>query len=170
MDLNPYIDRIPNFPKPGILFYDISPLLASPIAWQYSINQLTKHLKIYQADLLIGIESRGFLLAAPLAISLKLGFAMVRKKGKLPGKTVRYEYALEYGSDILEIQENTLKAGKKAIIVDDLLATGGTLEAATQLLQQGGIKVAAAACIIELGFLKGRSKITTPFHSLINFP
>jgi len=170
MDLTQYIGRVPDFPKPGILFYDISPLLASPIAWQYAINQLTKQLQSYQADLLIGIESRGFLLAAPLAISLQLGFAMVRKKGKLPGKTVRHEYALEYGTDTLEIQQNTLKAGKKAIIVDDLLATGGTIEATTKLLQQVGMAVSATACIIELGFLKGRSKIVTPFHSLINFP
>ncbi len=169
MDLQSYIGRIPNYPKPGILFYDISPLLAAPQAWSYCVRQLTDRLRPLQADLLVGIESRGFLLAAPLAIALNIGFVLVRKKGKLPGKTIGYTYDLEYGTDTLEIQQESLKYGTKALVVDDLLATGGTMQATIHLLHKIGMNVAAAACIIELAFLSGQSKIKVPFHSLIQF-
>lgn len=169
MDLQSYIGRIPNYPKPGILFYDISPLLAAPQAWSYCVRQLTDRLKPLQADLLVGIESRGFLLAAPLAIALNIGFVLVRKKGKLPGKTIGYTYDLEYGTDTLEIQQNVLDYGKKAIVVDDLLATGGTMQASINLLNKVGLEVAACACLIELSFLGGREKIKSPLHALMQF-
>jgi len=125
MDLKQHIRSIPDFPKPGILFYDISTLLAHPRAWQATVEQLAAALRPHQPELLIGIESRGFLVAAPLAYELGRGFAMVRKVGKLPGKTVRFTYDLEYGTDTLEIQEDAIVPGQRIVVVDDLLATAG---------------------------------------------
>ena len=113
MDLKAHIRSIPDFPKPGILFYDISTLLAHPVAWRTTIERLAEALRPQNPDLLMGIESRGFLVAAPLALALDSGFAMIRKKGKLPGKTVRYSYDLEYGTDIIEIQEDAVAPGQK---------------------------------------------------------
>ena len=125
MDLKQHIRSIPDFPKPGILFYDISSLLAHPQAWRATVERLAEAVHPYRPDLLVGIESRGFLVAAPLAFALGSGFAMVRKKGKLPGKTVRYSYDLEYGTDTIEMQEDAISPGQRIVIVDDLLATGG---------------------------------------------
>jgi adenine phosphoribosyltransferase len=122
-----------------------------------------------QPDLLVGIESRGFLVAAPLALKLGKGFAMVRKKGKLPGKTIRHTYDLEYGSDTIEVQADLIEPGQKVIVLDDLLATGGTLSAAITLLRNVGADVKGAACIIELTFLEGRKRLDVPFHSLIAY-
>ena len=136
LDLKTRIAQIPEFPKPGILFYDISPLLGDAEAWREAVRQLAIRIGPYKPDLLIGIESRGFLVAAPLAYALGSGFAMVRKKGKLPGKTVRFTYDLEYGSDTIEIQEDAIAPGQRVIVVDDLIATGGTTEAAIRLVTQ----------------------------------
>ena len=167
MDFKEHIRAIPDFPKPGILFYDISTLLAHPKAWQATVEHLAAAIRPHRPDLLVGIESRGFLVAAPLAFALGSGFAMVRKKGKLPGKTVSYTYDLEYGSDTIEVQEDAIAPGQRIIVVDDLLATGGTMQAAIDLVQRQGGTVAAAVCIIELAFLNGRQRITVPLSSMV---
>lgn len=169
IDLKDHIRQIADFPKPGILFYDISTLLAHPGAWHAAIGRLAAIVKPHKPDLLAGIESRGFLVAAPLAYALGCGFVMLRKKGKLPGATVPYSYDLEYGSDTLEIQQDAIAPGQRVVLVDDLLATGGTLAAAVQLLRNVGGDVVAAATIIELTFLSGRTKIDLPFESLIAY-
>src|SRR5439155_1198755 len=125
IDLKQHIRSIPDFPKPGILFYDISTLLAHAKAWHETVEQMAERVKKYKPDVLAGIESRGFLLAAPLALALGTGFVMLRKKGKLPGITVRHTYALEYGTDTIEIQSDAVHNGTRVVLVDDLLATGG---------------------------------------------
>jgi len=119
--------------------------------------------------MLVGIESRGFLVSAPLAYALNCGFVMVRKKGKLPGATIRYTYDLEYGSDTVEIQADAIAPGSRLIVLDDLLATGGTLHAAVRLCRMAGGDVVAAACIIELSFLSGRSKLDVPFTAVMSY-
>ncbi|MDF1793092.1 MAG: adenine phosphoribosyltransferase [Thalassobaculaceae bacterium] len=169
MDLKAHIRAVPDFPKPGILFYDISTLLAHPAAWKETVARLAEIIKPFKPDLLAGIESRGFLTAAPLALELGLGFMMVRKKGKLPGPTVPYTYDLEYGTDTVEIQEGAVAPGQRVVILDDLLATGGTLKASVELLRKVGGEVAGGACIMELSFLKGRDKLDIPFESLLQY-
>ncbi|MGO8918431.1 MAG: adenine phosphoribosyltransferase [Stellaceae bacterium] len=169
MDVKQHIRGIPDFPKPGILFYDISTLLAHAKAWQATVHHLDAALRPYQPELLVGIESRGFLVAAPLAYSLGCGFVMVRKKGKLPGVTIPYTYDLEYGSDTIEIQADAIRPGQRVIVLDDLLATGGTLGAAIRLCRMVGGDVLAAACIIELTFLDGRKRLDVPFTSVVNY-
>jgi adenine phosphoribosyltransferase len=167
MDFKKHIRAIPDFPKPGILFYDISTLLAHPGAWQATVEELAAVIRPHQPDLLVGIESRGFLVAAPLAYALGRGFAMVRKKGKLPGKTARFSYDLEYGTDTIEMQEDAISPGQRIIIVDDLIATGGTMQAAIDLVRRQGGEVAGVACIIELAFLNGRQRINAPLTSMV---
>jgi adenine phosphoribosyltransferase len=169
MDLKQHIRGIPDFPKPGILFYDISTLLAHADAWRTTVSRLDEVLRPYRPDLLVGIESRGFLVSAPLAYSLGCGFVMVRKRGKLPGTTIPYTYDLEYGTDTIEIQADAIKPGQRVIVLDDLLATGGTLSAAIRLCRMVGGEVAAAACIIELKFLDGRKRINVPFNSVVSY-
>jgi adenine phosphoribosyltransferase len=169
MDLKQHIRSIPNFPKPGILFYDISTLLAHPQAWRATVERLAEEVRPHRPDLLVGIESRGFLVAAPLAFAIGGGFAMVRKKGKLPGKTIRYSYDLEYGTDTIEIQEDAISPGQRIVIVDDLLATGGTMQAAVELVRRQGGTVVAGACIIELGFLNGRRRVEVPVTSMVTY-
>jgi adenine phosphoribosyltransferase len=169
VDLKAHIRQVPDFPKPGILFYDISTLLAHPAAWKETVDRLAEVIKPFKPDLLAGIESRGFLTAAPLALELGLGFLMVRKKGKLPGPTVPYTYDLEYGTDTVEIQEGAVQPGQRVVILDDLLATGGTLSASVELLRKVGGEVAGGACIMELSFLKGRDKLDIPFESLLQY-
>jgi adenine phosphoribosyltransferase len=169
MDLKDHIRAVPDFPKPGILFYDVSTLLAHAGAWGATIRRLADAVQPLAPDILVGIESRGFLVAAPLAKELAVGFAMVRKKGKLPGATVRYDYALEYGTDTVEVQQGMIPAGARVVVLDDLLATGGTLNAAITLLRRVGAEVVGAACVIELSFLAGRTKIDVPFVSLVTY-
>jgi adenine phosphoribosyltransferase len=169
MDLKDHIRSIPDFPKPGILFYDISTLLAHGKAWHHAIEQMADIARRYKPDVIAGIESRGFLLAAPLALALGTGFIMLRKKGKLPGITVRHTYALEYGTDTIEIQADAVKKGARVLLVDDLLATGGTMAAAVTLLEQVGAVVPAAGCIIELTFLEGRKKLSVPVEALLQY-
>lgn len=169
MDLKDHIRPIPDFPTPGILFYDISPLLAHPQAWQTTVERLAEIIQRHEPDVLAGIESRGFLVAAPLALQMKKGFVMVRKKGKLPGATLPYTYDLEYGSDTIEIQADAIEPGQRVFLLDDLLATGGTMNAAAQLLRSAGAVVTGAACIIELTFLHGRSKLDIPVSTLISY-
>jgi adenine phosphoribosyltransferase len=169
MDLKQHIRAVPDFPRPGILFYDISTLLAHAEAWQETVRQLAAAVTPHRPDVLVGIESRGFLVAAPLAYALGCGFVMVRKKGKLPGATIPYTYDLEYGSDTIEIQAEAIGPGQRVIVLDDLLATGGTLAAAVRLCRMVGGEVAAAACIIELSFLGGRRRIDVPFTSILRY-
>jgi adenine phosphoribosyltransferase len=169
MDLKDHISEIPDFPKPGILFYDISSLLSHADAWQVTMGRMAKAARIHQPDVIAGVESRGFLVAAPLALKLGCGFIMVRKPGKLPGATVQHSYELEYGTDTVEMQENAIAPGQRVIVVDDLLATGGTMAASISLLRKVGAEVCAAACIIELGFLKGREKLDVPVHALMTY-
>ena len=169
MDLKAYIREVPDFPKAGILFYDISTLLADPSAWKVTVQRLAEAVNDFQPDILIGIESRGFLVAAPLAMQLGLGFQMVRKQGKLPGKTVPLRYDLEYGSEIVEVQEGAISPGQRVVILDDLLATGGTMRAAVDLVRKVGGEVVGAACIMELSFLNGRAALDIPFTSLISY-
>ena len=170
MDLKDHIRSIPDFPKEGILFYDISTLLAHPDAWQVALGRLARHVARHQPDVLAGIESRGFLVAAPLAARLGIGFTMVRKKGKLPGKTIGHEYELEYGTDTVEIQADAVKKGERVVILDDLLATGGTLAASIELFNKVGAEVVGAACLIELTFLNGRERLGgVPFDALMAY-
>ena len=169
MDLKDHIRAVPDFPKPGILFYDISTLLRHADAWQVAMGRLAKLVRGYQPDILAGVESRGFLLAAPLAIKLGCGFVMLRKRGKLPGPTVGLDYGLEYGSDRIEIQTDAVEPGQRVVVVDDLLATGGTMAAGIALLRQVGAHVPAAAALIELAFLNGRAKLDVPFEALVSY-
>jgi adenine phosphoribosyltransferase len=169
MDLTQHIRAIPDFPKPGVLFYDISTLLAHPQAWHATVERMAEAVRPLGPDLLVGIESRGFLVAAPLAYTLGRGFAMVRKQGKLPGRTIRHSYALEYGSDTIEIQEDAIEAGRRVLVLDDLIATGGTMQATIELVQRQGGIVVGAACIIELSFLDGRSKIEVPLTAMVSY-
>ena len=169
IDLKQHIRSIPDFPKQGILFYDISTLLAHAKAWHATIERMADAIRPYKPDTLAGIESRGFLLAAPLALALGTGFVMLRKQGKLPGTTVRHTYALEYGTDTIEIQQDAVHKGTRVVLVDDLLATGGTMAAAVTLLESVGALVPAAACIIELTFLDGRKRLKVPVETLLRY-
>lgn len=172
MNIKDHIRGVPDFPKPGILFYDISTLLAHPDAWQVAMGRLARDVRRYQPDVLAGIESRGFLVAAPLAMKLGCGFVMLRKKGKLPGKTIRHDYDLEYGTDSIEIQQDAITEGQRVVVLDDLLATGGTMTAGIELLRKIGAEVTGAASIIELAFLPGRQRLKelgVPFTSLASY-
>jgi len=169
MDLKDHIRSIPDFPKPGILFYDISTLLRNPDAWQVAMGRLANVARAYQPQLLAGVESRGFLLAAPLALKLGCGFVMLRKRGKLPGAVVGLDYDLEYGVDRMEIQADAIEPGTRVMVVDDLLATGGTMAAGIALLRKVGAEVPAAAALIELTFLGGRTKLDVPFEALVHY-
>jgi adenine phosphoribosyltransferase len=170
MNIQDHIRIVPGFPKPGINFYDIATLLAHPEAWRETIRQLKAKIAPYKPDVLMGIEARGFLVAAPLALELGCGFGMIRKKGKLPGKTLGYKYTLEYGEDEIEIQPDLLKKGSRVVIVDDLLATGGTMAAAVELVEKAGSSPVAGMCIVELDGLNGRKKIKCPFEALLVRP
>lgn len=153
------IRDIPDFPKPGILFKDITPLLANPEAFGHVIELLTAHYKKMNISKVVGIESRGFIFGAPLAFSLGVGFVPVRKPGKLPHKTISESYELEYGTDTLEIHEEDMVPGERVLVIDDLLATGGTAGAVGRLLEKLDVEVVSFAFLIELGFLKGRQKL-----------
>jgi adenine phosphoribosyltransferase len=169
MNIKDHIRSIPDFPKPGIQFYDISTLLAHAEAWKEAVRQLADAVRPHKPDLLVGIESRGFLLAAPLALTLGLGFVMIRKRGKLPGDIIAHNYDLEYGSDTIEIQADAIKPGARVVVLDDLLATGGTMVAAINLLRRVGAEVTAAQFLIELAFLKGAEKLDVPAQSLVSY-
>ena len=170
MNIQDHIRIVPDFPIKGINFYDIATLLAHPAAWRETIARLRTKAEAYQPDLLLGIESRGFLVAAPLALELGCGFGMIRKRGKLPGKTLRYAYDLEYGQDEIELQPDLIPVDAKVLIVDDLLATGGTMAAAEKLAQEAGAVVVGHLAIVELDGLDGRSKLSAPFESLLRCP
>lgn len=151
------IKFIPNYPKQGVLFRDISTLLENPYAYSASITLLARHYKNRQLNKIVGVEARGFLFSAPLALILKLGFVPARKEGRLPGNTIKESYVLEYGSSCLEIHNSSILPGDRILIVDDLLATGGTISAVVKLIRRLGGKVQDAAFIINLEDLGGKS-------------
>jgi adenine phosphoribosyltransferase len=165
-----HVRDVPDFPKPGILFKDISPLLATPKAWKEVCDALAKPFQ-GQVACVAGIESRGFMFGIAVAERLGVGFVPIRKPGKLPWKKVRESYSLEYGQDALEIHEDAIAKGKQVLIVDDVLATGGTAAAAVRLVERVGGKVAGVAFAIELGFLNGREKLGKDrrIHALIKY-
>jgi adenine phosphoribosyltransferase len=169
INIKDYFSKVPNFPKEGILFYDISPLLMNPKAWSYTIEQLCEKVKKYNPDVLVALESRGFLLGSAVAKDMQLPLTMVRKKGKLPGKVIEYTYNLEYGTATIEIQENALKKGQKVLILDDVLATGGTINAAVELLNSLNVKTLGALCIMGLKDLKGKENSLVAVETLVDF-
>ena len=169
MDLKTHIRQIPDFPKPGILFYDISTLLQAPAAWREAVDQLAARVAPFRPDRLVGIESRGFIVAAPLAVHLGIGFGMVRKRGKLPGSVVSHAYSLEYGMDSIEISADLIPAGSRVVVVDDLVATGGTAAATVQLLRKIEAEPVAAGFLIELTKLNGRAKLDVPVETLLRY-
>ncbi len=170
MNLADYIRDIPDFPKPGILFKDITPLLAAPAAFEYTIKLMSTHYHNQAVDAVAAAEARGFLFAAPLALALKLPLIPLRKPGKLPYQTHCFQYELEYGSAELHVHIDAVRPGARVLVVDDLLATGGTLAAGCQLIEKAGGQVAGCAVLVELDFLKGREKLA-PYEvfSLIRF-
>ncbi|MBM7613893.1 adenine phosphoribosyltransferase [Alkaliphilus hydrothermalis] len=156
MDLRKEIREIQDFPKKGISFKDITPLLQDGKTLKYLTKEFASQLKDLKVDVIVGPEARGFLVGTPVAYELGIGFVPVRKPGKLPAETIRYEYELEYGTDVLEIHQDAIKPGQRVAIVDDLLATGGTVLAATKLIEELGGEVVSLNFLIELGFLGGR--------------
>jgi adenine phosphoribosyltransferase len=168
-ELKCHIRGIPDFPKPGILFYDISTLLRNAQAWKAAMSAMAARVTPYRPQVLAGIESRGFLLAAPLALELGLGFIMLRKPRKLPGETIGLDYALEYGTDRIEMQADAITPGQRVVLLDDLLATGGTMAAGVALLRQAGAEVPAAAAMLELTFLGGRRRLDVPVETLLTY-
>jgi adenine phosphoribosyltransferase len=168
-DLRAHIRGVADFPKPGILFYDISTLLKHGPAFRVAMKRLAAMITPHRPSLLAGIESRGFLLAAPLALELGLGFIMLRKPRKLPGETIGFDYALEYGTDRIEMQHDAVKPGERVILLDDLLATGGTMNAGVRLLRSAGAEVPLTAALIELAFLNGRDRLDVPFQALLSY-
>ena len=159
-DIKSIIRDIPDFPKPGIIFKDITPLLKHPEAFRFVVDEIAKELEKTKIDFIVGIESRGFIFSPVLAYKLGAGFVPVRKKGKLPYRTEQIAYDLEYGSAVLEIHQDALPAGARVAIIDDLLATSGTALAAAQLVEKLGAKVEKISFLVELAFLKGRQKIS----------
>jgi adenine phosphoribosyltransferase len=169
IDFGEYIASYPDFPKPGILFRDISPLLASAAGMNHAIDQFAAQLSAFDIGLIAGIESRGFLFSTLLASRLNIGSMMVRKPGKLPGKLVRAGYDLEYGTAELTIQQDAPVKGRQLVLIDDLLATGGTMIAAKSLLESCGAIVPACAVVIELAALGGRARLNTPLIALKSY-
>src|SRR5262245_38754146 len=168
-DLKRHIRDIPDFPKPGIVFKDITPLLADAGAFRDAIDALAAPYR-GRVDMVLGIESRGFIVGAAAAYALGTGIAVVRKPGKLPSRTHRATYELEYGSDALEIHHDAIGSGHRVLLVDDLLATGGTASAASELVHRCGGQVVACASLIELGFLGGRTRLRGhEVHALIQY-
>jgi adenine phosphoribosyltransferase len=168
-DLSRAIRDIPNFPKPGIVFKDITPLLASGPLFHKTIDVLAERYGGQKIDDVLGIESRGFIIGAALAYRLGAGFCIVRKPGKLPYETHRASYELEYGTDSLEIHRDAIKPGARVLIVDDLIATGGTAKAACELVSVLGGEVVECAFVIELSFLKGREKLGCRSFSILQY-
>lgn len=158
MNIKQVIANVPDFPKPGIMFRDISPLLAHPQAFAWTVKQIAKEWE-GKVEAIAALDARGFLFGTPVALALNIPFVPVRKKGKLPGDTIGVSYALEYGEDRVEIKRDAIEAGAKVLVIEDLLATGGTASAACQLIETAGGIVAGCAFVIELGGLGGRAKL-----------
>ncbi len=169
-DLRAKIREVPDFPKPGILFYDITTLLKDRDAFRESIDLLTQPYVDQKIDDVVGMESRGFIFSAPMAYQLGAGFVPVRKLGKLPAETASVEYALEYGTNTLEIHRDAISSGQRVLIVDDLLATGGTVSGTIDLVRRLGGEVVALAFLVELKFLKGRDRLRGyEVHSIVQY-
>lgn len=169
-DLKTHIREVPDFPKPGILFYDITTLLKDPLALRKTVDRFVWMFAGKRIDKVVGIESRGFMFGPIVAYDLNAGFVPVRKPGKLPAATVRESYSLEYGTDSLEMHEDAVAPGDRVLIVDDLIATGGTAAATARLVESRGASVAGLAFIIELTFLPGRQQLGRyEVHSLIQY-
>ena len=164
-----HIRDIPDFPKPGIVFKDITPILSSHNVFDKVLSELARRYRERKIDAVIGVESRGFIFGAPLARELGVAFIPVRKVGKLPYDTIKHSYDLEYGSATLEIHTDAISKGQQVVIIDDLLATGGTVEAACHLVEKLGGIVQECGFVVELGFLKGREKIGAEVFSLVNY-
>jgi adenine phosphoribosyltransferase len=171
MDLKAHIRSIPDYPEPGIVFRDITPLLLDPDALQCTVDSVVSEVRRLgsRIDVVVGIEARGFLFGPPVALALGVGFVPVRKPGKLPFDTVELTYDLEYGTDTIAVHTDAIAAGQRVLIVDDLLATGGTAEACCRLVEQLGGHVVACAFVVELSFLQAREKFTVPVISLIDY-
>jgi adenine phosphoribosyltransferase len=170
MELSAHIRQIPDFPKPGILFYDISTLLANAGAWREAIERMAAATERFAPTLLAGIESRGFVFAAPVAARLGLGFVMIRKVGKLPGTVISHSYDLEYGSDTLQIADGIIPKGARVVLIDDLIATGGTARASVDLLRKVQANPVGAVFLIELEGLEGIAKLGVQATSLLRYP
>ena len=169
-ELKKYIRDVPDFPKPGILFKDITPLLQEPEAFQKVIELFAKRYQGKSIDRVVGIESRGFIFGSVLAHTLKKGFSLVRKTGKLPWKKVSMTYDLEYGTDTIQMHEDAVHPGDRVLVIDDLLATGGTAKAACELIRKMGGEVVECAFVVELEFLKGREKLKdVEVYSLLKY-
>ncbi|MBI3910799.1 MAG: adenine phosphoribosyltransferase [Armatimonadetes bacterium] len=159
-----------DFPKAGIVFKDITPVLLHPVAFRETIDQMLGYARRRPVDVVVGIESRGFIFGAPIALELGVGYVPVRKLGKLPGETIRQEYALEYGTNTVEMHKDAIRSGQRVLIVDDLLATGGTSKATTQLVEAAGGEVSALIFLVELAFLNGRELLTGyDVYSLVEY-
>jgi adenine phosphoribosyltransferase len=170
LDLKKYIRDVPDFPKPGILFRDITPILRDPRAFAYVENRFVAEFVGERVTAVAGIESRGFLFGVGLAQRLGVGFFPVRKAGKLPAETISQSYALEYGEATVEIHADAVSDGDRVVVVDDLLATGGTAEASVQLIERAGGRIVGLGFVIELGFLNGRDRLRGhPVTSLVNY-
>jgi adenine phosphoribosyltransferase len=170
MDLKPFIREIPDFPKPGILFKDITTLLQNPQGLKATIDLLAEKCEGFSPDYIVGMESRGFIIGTPLAYKLGIGFVPVRKPGKLPAAVHSVEYELEYGTDCLEMHQDALHPGSKVLIVDDLIATGGTAGATAKLIQKIGCELVGFGFVIELMDLKGRSQLPeAPVVTLVQY-
>jgi len=168
--LRRYIRDIPDFPKPGIMFRDVTPLLLAPAALEGAVEAMSQPFRDLRVDRVLGIESRGFMLGSPVALSLGVGFGLVRKAGKLPYQTYRVSYDLEYGTDTVEMHVDTIEKGHRVLIVDDLIATGGTAAAAIQLARQAGGEVIGCSFLIELTALEGRKLLDVePIHTVIRY-
>lgn len=159
MDLKKYVTIVEDWPKPGIKFKDITTLMDNGEAYRYATDRIVDYARERNIDLVVGPEARGFIIGCPVAYSLGVGFAPVRKEGKLPRETVKVEYGLEYGKDVLTIHKDAIKPGQRVLITDDLLATGGTIEATIKLVEQLGGVVAGIAFLIELTYLDGKDKL-----------
>ena len=164
------IREVPDFPKPGILFYDITTLIKQPAAFKEAIDLMVEPFRDRKVDVVVGMESRGFIFSAPMAIALGAGFVPVRKLGKLPGETISVEYALEYGTNTLEIHKDAIGAGQKVLVVDDLLATGGTVLGTIELIRQLKAEIVGLSFLVELLFLKGRDRLSEyDIHSIVQY-
>jgi adenine phosphoribosyltransferase len=164
------IREVPDFPKPGILFYDITTLLSDPAAFREAIELMTEPFKDEHIDVVVGMESRGFIFSAPMALHLDAGFVPVRKLGKLPSETISVEYELEYGTNTLEVHRDAIRPKQRVLIVDDLLATGGTVLGTIELVKQLKGEIAGLSFLVELGTLKGRQRLTGyRIHSVIGY-
>ncbi|CDQ18106.1 adenine phosphoribosyltransferase [Halobacillus karajensis] len=159
MDYKEHIAIVEDWPKEGVQFKDITPLMDNGPAFKAAVDEIVEYAKDKEIDIVVGPEARGFIVGCPVSYALEIGFAPVRKEGKLPRETIKVDYGLEYGKDVLTIHKDAIKPGQRVLIIDDLLATGGTIEATIDLVEQLGGEVAGCAFLIELTYLDGRSKL-----------